>query len=65
MDAAHEKMLRDAFAATMTDPDFVADAQKAKLVVAAKDGTYLLNIVKSMSATPRPLLDKIESIVKE
>ena len=35
------KMLRDAFKATMKDPDFLADARKQKLEVEPEDGEHL------------------------
>ena len=41
MPADRVKMLRDAFSATMKDPDFIADAKKQKLDVASRDGQQL------------------------
>jgi tripartite-type tricarboxylate transporter receptor subunit TctC len=65
MDPARVKMLRDAFAATMKDPDFVADAQKAKVTVASRDGAYLLGIIDAMYATPRAVIEKVQAVAKD
>jgi tripartite-type tricarboxylate transporter receptor subunit TctC len=58
------KTLRDAFAATMKDPDFLADAKKQKLEVNPKDGNYLTALIKKIYATPRPIVDRIAELIK-
>ena len=58
------KMLRDAFSATMQDPDFLADASKQKLDVNPKDGAYLTALLKKIYATPRPIVDRIAELIK-
>ena len=50
------KMLRDAFMATMKDPEFVADATRQKLPVEPKDGEYLVALIRKIYATPRPIV---------
>ena len=49
------KMLRDAFNATMKDPDFIADAKKQKLDVHPEDGQNLEALIRRIYATPKPI----------
>jgi hypothetical protein len=42
-------MLRDAFSATMTDPEFLADARKQKLDVTPEDGEHVAAIVRRIT----------------
>jgi tripartite-type tricarboxylate transporter receptor subunit TctC len=58
------KMLRDAFKATMTDPAFVAEAQKSKLDLEPEDGDHLAVLIAKIYATPKPIVDKITSMIK-
>lgn len=63
MDAAHLKVLRDAFAATMKDPEFISDAKKAKLDVEPESGEKLESLIRRLYSTPKPLVDKIAGII--
>jgi tripartite-type tricarboxylate transporter receptor subunit TctC len=58
------KMLRDAFKATMTDPAFVAEAQKSKLDLEPEDGEHLAVLIAKIYATPKPIVDKITGMIK-
>ncbi len=58
------KMLRDAFQATMTDPDFLADAKRQKRVVRPESGEYLATLMTKIYATPKPIVDKIAQLIK-
>ena len=58
------KMLRDAFNATMTDPAFVGEAQKSKLDLEPEDGEHLAVLIAKIYATPKPIVDKITSLIK-
>ena len=58
------KMLRDAFKATMTDPAFVAEAQKSKLDLEPEDGDHLAVLIAKIYATPKPIVDKITSMIR-
>jgi tripartite-type tricarboxylate transporter receptor subunit TctC len=58
------KMLRDAFDATMKDPDFVAEAQKSGLAVDPVSGEQLSGLVRKIYATPRPVIDKVSAMLK-
>lgn len=59
-----EKMLRDAFAATMKDPAFIADAKKSKLDVEPVSGDNLERLIKNIYATPKPMIAKIGELIK-
>ncbi len=58
------KMLRDAFDATMTDPEFLADAKKEKRVVRPERGEYLASLMTKIYATPKPIVDRIAQLIK-
>jgi tripartite-type tricarboxylate transporter receptor subunit TctC len=58
------KMLRDAFNATMTDPAFVAETQKSKLDLEPEDGEHLAALIAKIYATPKPIVDKVTSLIK-
>lgn len=64
MPAERVKMLRDAFNATMKDPQFLADAERQKLDVAPEDGEYLSALIKKIYATPKPIVDKMGELIK-
>ncbi len=64
MTADRVKMLRDAFAATMKDPEFRADAKKGKLDVNPTDGAELEALIKRIYATPKNLVDQIAALIK-
>jgi tripartite-type tricarboxylate transporter receptor subunit TctC len=57
------KMLRDAFSATMKDPDFLADAKKQKLGVNPTDGEQLAVLIKRIYATPKPIVDRVAKLI--
>ncbi len=58
------KMLRDAFNATMTDPEFLAETKKAKLDVDPEDGEHLEALIKRIYATPKPVIEKIGKLIQ-
>jgi tripartite-type tricarboxylate transporter receptor subunit TctC len=58
------KMLRDAFDATMTDPEFIADANIRKLTIDPEDGEHLEALIKRTYATPKPIVDRIAKLVQ-
>ena len=58
------KMMRDAFGATMKDPEFLADAKKQKLDVTPEDGEHIAALVKKIYATPKPVVEKIGELIK-
>jgi tripartite-type tricarboxylate transporter receptor subunit TctC len=58
------KMLRDAFNATMTDADFVAEARKSKLELEPETGEHLAVLIGKIYATPKPIVDRVTSLIK-
>jgi hypothetical protein len=58
------KMLRDAFMATMKDPQFLADAERQKLDVQPEDGEYLAALIRRIYATPRPIVERVTELIK-
>ena len=62
---ARLKMLRDAFIATMKDPEFVAEAQQvASSISSPRTATHLAALIAKIYATPKPIVDKIASLIK-
>ena len=56
--------LRQAFDATMKDPEFLADAGKAELEINPVTGAAVEALVKETLATPKPLADKAASFIR-
>jgi tripartite-type tricarboxylate transporter receptor subunit TctC len=53
------KMLRDAFNATMKDPEFIAETKQRKLDLAPVTGDQLEALIKKIYATPKPIVAKV------
>jgi tripartite-type tricarboxylate transporter receptor subunit TctC len=64
MPADRVKMVRDAFDATMKDPDFIEDAKRNMLDVEPEDGAHLAALIDKVYATPKPIVDKIGDLIK-
>ena len=58
------KMMREAFDATMKDPDFIAEVKQRKLDLAPETGEQLEALVKKIYATPKPIVEKIGELIK-
>jgi hypothetical protein len=58
------KMLRDAFNATMRDPEFIAEAKKEKLDLEPEDGEHLASLIAKMYATPKSVVEKVGNLIK-
>jgi tripartite-type tricarboxylate transporter receptor subunit TctC len=58
------KMMRDAFNATMKDPDYIADVKKLKFEHNPRDGAYLEKLIKGAYATPKPIIDRVAALIK-
>jgi tripartite-type tricarboxylate transporter receptor subunit TctC len=57
--------LREAFNATMKDPAFLEDAQKAQLEIDPVSGQELQKIVEEIVTTPKPIADRLAAIIVE
>ncbi len=58
------KMMRDAFNATMRDPDFIAEVKRLQLDLSPSDGEHLEALIKKIYATPKPIVDKVGELIK-
>jgi tripartite-type tricarboxylate transporter receptor subunit TctC len=56
--------VRAAFAATMKDPEFIADAKKMKLDVHPEDGAKLEALIRRIYATPKNVVDQVSALIK-
>ena len=57
-------MLRDAFAATMTDPEFIEDVRRSKLDLEPVDGAHLAKLIAKIYATPKPIVERVSNLIK-
>jgi tripartite-type tricarboxylate transporter receptor subunit TctC len=57
--AARVEIMRKAFAATMKDEAFLAEAGKLKLDVDPVPGEKLADIIRNLAATPRSVIDRV------
>jgi hypothetical protein len=57
--------LRDAFDATMKDPDFIAAATTAKIEIDPIHGTTIQDTVAKVLATPKNLAERAKAIMSE
>ena len=64
MPPAVTKVVRNAFAATMKDPEFIADAKKMKLDVHPEDGAKLEALIRHIYATPKNIVDQVSALIK-
>ena len=56
--------LRAAFTATMHDPDFLADAAKAKFEIRSVTGARIQTLVQEIYATPAPIVRKTVELLQ-
>jgi tripartite-type tricarboxylate transporter receptor subunit TctC len=64
MPAERVGMLRTAFATTMKDPEFLADAKKHKLEVEPEEGEQLAAFIRKIYDTPAPIVQNIVELIK-
>jgi tripartite-type tricarboxylate transporter receptor subunit TctC len=57
-------ILRRAFAATMQDKDFLADAERARIDVVASTGERVQQLVEQLYATPKPIVERAKELIK-
>lgn len=58
------KLLRDAFMATMNDPEFIAEAGQRKLALEPQSGEELEALIKKAYATPKPIIERVGQLIK-
>jgi len=64
MPAERVIVLRDAFIATMKEPQFLADAARQKLDIQPENGEYLAALIKKIYATPQPVVERVTELIK-
>jgi tripartite-type tricarboxylate transporter receptor subunit TctC len=64
MPADRLKMVRDAFAATLKDPDFLAEAKSHKFSLDPKSGEELAALIKKIYATPKAVIERVSNLIK-
>ncbi|HEY7164071.1 MAG TPA: tripartite tricarboxylate transporter substrate-binding protein [Candidatus Binatia bacterium] len=63
--AARVKILREAYAQTMKDPAFIAQADKAQLVLQPSSGEELQSLANRIMDQPAELVQKVKKILNE
>ena len=58
------RMLRDAFNATMKDPEFVAEVKRNKFDLEPEDGEHLAALIDKIYATPKPIIERVSNLIK-
>jgi tripartite-type tricarboxylate transporter receptor subunit TctC len=56
------KALRDAFDATMQDPEFLAEAMRQKLIINPVSGEKIAALLERMYTLPRDMLDRVAAL---
>jgi len=57
-------ILRAAFAATMRDPDFLADAERTRIDVVPTSGEKVQRMVEQLYATPQATIERAKELIK-
>jgi tripartite-type tricarboxylate transporter receptor subunit TctC len=57
-------MMRQAFSATMRDPEFVAEVKTRKLTLEPENGEYLEALINRIYATPKPIVERVAALIK-
>ncbi len=58
------KALRDAFMATMKDPEFLAEADKAQVEITPVTGEAIQKLVKEVYDTPKEVAEKAAALLR-
>jgi len=62
---ARLKMLRDAFSATMKDPEFAADVKRNKFELEPVDGGQLAALINKIYATPKAIIERVSNLINK
>ncbi len=63
--AARVKALRDAFDATMKDPEFLAASDKQKLEINPVGGAHINELLERVYATPKDVTDRVAALLSQ
>ena len=58
------KILRAAFAATMQDKEFLADAERTRIDVVPSTGEKVQQLVEQLYATPKATVERAKDLIK-
>jgi tripartite-type tricarboxylate transporter receptor subunit TctC len=58
------KMLRDAFDATMKDPEFAEEVKRNKFELEPVSGDELSKLIANIYATPKPIIERVSNLIK-
>jgi tripartite-type tricarboxylate transporter receptor subunit TctC len=58
------KMLRDAFSATMKDPEFADEVKRHKFELEPVSGEELGSLIGKIYATPKPIIERVSNLIK-
>ena len=58
------KVLREAFMASMKDPEFIAEAEQRKLTLEPESGEELEALIRKTYATPKPIIERIGKLIQ-
>jgi len=56
--------LRTAFDATMSDPQFLADAETVRIAITPLSGAKVQEIVQKLYTTPKPIVERARQVIK-
>jgi hypothetical protein len=56
--------LRHAFADTLEDPDFLADAKKSRILIDGVSGQAITDEMRKVYATPRDIVERVKAAIK-
>jgi tripartite-type tricarboxylate transporter receptor subunit TctC len=62
--AEQVRILRAAFAATMADKDFLADAERTRIDVVPSTGEQVQQLIDRIYATPKPIVERAKELIK-
>jgi tripartite-type tricarboxylate transporter receptor subunit TctC len=57
-------ILRNSFMATMRDPQFLADAAKTRIDIAALDGSKIQDLINRLAAAPPPVVQRAKQVIR-
>jgi tripartite-type tricarboxylate transporter receptor subunit TctC len=57
------QIVRDAYHATMSDPEFIEDAKRISLDVRPKSSKQVESLINQAVATPKPVLQRLAHIL--
>ena len=58
------RILRDAFNATMKDPEFIAETKTRKLDLEPETGEHLEGLIEKIYTTPKPIVERVGALLK-